>query len=212
VVWEDGGGDPASYPIATRAAGVPRAFEHPAATPTTPPGNAPLRRTEAGSRQAWLRWVLECSAVPDASGRRLRATGLAPAGRSPCPSTSTPLMTILRAATMRRRVPSRCRRSIALAFGCGPIRAGKLLSRRVPVRMRRFAKAGLHPRPCIGRESWRGHGAPSLRSVRLGLVRRNRPARQISPPLRGFLARQISRSFRSSALLRPAVRRARLLA
>jgi hypothetical protein len=38
---------------------------------------------------------------------------------------------------------------------------------------------GSHPqRPCICRESWLGHGG-SLR--RLGLVRRNRPARQISP-------------------------------
>jgi hypothetical protein len=44
--------------------------------------------------------------------------------------------------------------------------------------MRPFA-TGSHPlRPCICRESWRGHGG-SMR--RLGLVRRNRPARQISP-------------------------------
>lgn len=44
--------------------------------------------------------------------------------------------------------------------------------------MRPFA-TGSHPqRPCICRESWRGNGG-SLR--RLGLVRRNRPARQISP-------------------------------
>ena len=66
------------------------------------------------------------------------------------------------------------------------------------------------------RESWRGHGAPSLRcrcvAVRLGLVRRNRPAQQISPALRAFLARQICRACRSSTLFRPAVRRTRHLA
>ena len=39
-----------------------------------------------------------------------------------------------------------------------------------------FARTGPLPRPCICRESWHGHGARSLRSVRLGLVRRNRPA------------------------------------
>lgn len=70
------------------------------------------------------------------------------------------------------------------------------------------------------RESWRGHGAPSLRchcvAVCLGLVRLNRPARQISPALRAFLARQISRACRSFTALRPfaalRVRRARHLA
>jgi uncharacterized protein (DUF736 family) len=40
-------------------------------------------------------------------------------------------------------------------------------------------------------------------SLCLGLLRRNRPARQISPPLRGFLAKQISRACRSCAALRP---------
>lgn len=44
--------------------------------------------------------------------------------------------------------------------------------------MRPFA-TGSHPqRPCICRESWRGHGGAAHH---LGLVRRNRPARQISP-------------------------------
>ena len=70
------------------------------------------------------------------------------------------------------------------------------------------------------RESWRGHGTPSLRcrcvAVRLGLDRRNRPAQEISPALRAFLARQISRACRSSTLFRPfaalRVRRARHLA
>jgi len=37
------------------------------------------------------------------------------------------------------------------------------------------------PWPCICRESWHGYGTCSLRSVRLGLLRLNRPDRQISP-------------------------------
>ena len=72
-----------------------------------------------------------------------------------------------------------------------------------------LARTGPRPRPCMCRESWRGHGGAALRFACLGLHRRNRPARQISPPLRGFLARQISRACRSSAALRPSVRRAR---
>ncbi|SIR71530.1 hypothetical protein SAMN05880557_11797 [Pseudacidovorax sp. RU35E] len=63
------------------------------------------------------------------------------------------------------------------------------------------------------RESWRGHGRPALRcrcaAACLGLDRRNRPAQQISPALRAFLARQICRACRSSTALRPPVRRAR---
>ena len=44
--------------------------------------------------------------------------------------------------------------------------------------MRPFA-TGSHPqRPCICRESWRGHGGATHRR---GLLRRNRTARQISP-------------------------------
>jgi hypothetical protein len=47
--------------------------------------------------------------------------------------------------------------------------------------MRPFG-AGSHPlRPCICRESWRGRGGLHFVSRRLGLLRRNRPARQISP-------------------------------
>jgi hypothetical protein len=51
-----------------------------------------------------------------------------------------------------------------------------------------------------------GTAALLFDSLRLGLHRRNRAARQISPLLRRFLASQISRAFRSFAALRPLLR------
>ena len=66
------------------------------------------------------------------------------------------------------------------ALGFGRTRAGRRVLR-VDAWLMRPARTGPLPWPWIFRESWRGHGARSLRSVHLGLLRRNRPVLQISP-------------------------------
>ena len=81
------------------------------------------------------------------------------------------------AALMRRCIPSCLPWSAGLAFDGAESLPERCLVVGVPGPCDpSFARTGPLPRPCICRESWRGHGARSLRSVRLGLVRRNRPA------------------------------------
>ena len=120
-------------------------------------------------------------AVLNEAGRQSAATGLAPSGRSHAQFPSALQMPIRWPAPIRRD-----RSSVFLArstwtwpargtvpeCSCSGEGAGA---------MRPFA-TGSHPqRPCICRESWRGRGGLHFVSRRLGLLRRNRPARQISP-------------------------------
>lgn len=194
---------------ATRAASAPRAFLHPAAARPTPPKVSPRRRTGAGLRQALLRWVPKCGAVPDAGGQE-------PVNNGWCHRQAVSMLTFYHAVD----ADLACRRDVAERSPLSSL----------------FGRPGVWPPPNPCREAVASGGAWLMRplrgqvhahglvfavnpgagtaallfvALRLRLRRRNRPARQISPPLRGFLARQISRACRSSAALRPSVRRAR---
>jgi len=110
------------------------------------------------------------------------------------------------AAAMRRCVLSGLREAATLAFGCGRVHAGMLLLR-AGTRLMRPLREQVHAHGLVfAVNPGAGTAALLFVSFRLGLPRRNRAARQISPLLRRFLARQISRAFRSFAALRPLLR------
>lgn len=165
----------------------------------------PRRRMGAGLRQALLRWVPECAPSPTLAGRS-REQQVVVTDRP-----SAMLSDLHAAADLV------CRHAAERSPLSSPV--GRLGIRPQPNPCREAVSSGYcqahaslartGPRPCMCRESWRGHGGAALRFTCLGLHRRNRSARQISPPLRGFLASQISRACRSSAAQRPSVRRAR---
>ena len=97
---------------------------------------SPRRRAGAGLRQAWLRWGLKGSAVPDAGGQAAVNDGGGGADR---PSARPFDIHVADADPACRR--DAVVRSFWLslvtdpAFGCGRIRARRLLLRSVPVRM-----------------------------------------------------------------------------
>lgn len=196
------------FESARRARQVCRAFSHPAAAPPTSQKVSPVEGRVQGCDRPCCAGFRNAAPPPTLAGRsreqRVVVTDSPSAMLSALHAADADL--VCRHAAERSPLPSPvCRLGIRPqpnpcreAVSAGNCRAHASL-----------ARTGPRPRPCMCRESWRGHGGAALRFACLGLHRRNRPARQISPLLRRFLARQISRACRSSAALRPSVRRAR---
>lgn len=116
----------------------------------------------AGARHAWLRWVAECGAVPDAGGQATVNDGA---------SFDRPLSMLSDFHVADAELA--CRRNAPRRFlwfsrgGWLGIRVRwdpywKTVASGGCQAHASFARTGPPPRPCIARESWRGHGGAAL--------------------------------------------------